>query len=153
MTAASEGFPLLHQDAGWLAAVVNYSLAAIRLEAVEPAEQLAALLAPYHDQVPYQGVIGQEPVALCLGGLASVLGRYDEAERYFAEATELNTRGGLRYAEAHTQLLWGCMLSARALPGDSDRARPRLEKARATGASKGYASIELRAVAALSTLS
>jgi hypothetical protein len=44
----------------------------------------------------------REPVAFCLGGLASVLSRYDDAERNFEEATELNVRGGMKYAEAHT---------------------------------------------------
>jgi hypothetical protein len=150
--AASEGFPLLHPDVAWLSAVVAYSLIAIRLKAVEAAGQLMVLLEPYHDQVPYQGVIGQEPVALCLGGLASILGRYQQAEGYLAAASALNTQGGMKYAEAHTKLLWGQMLAAQAIPADSGRARWMLEQARAAAAGQGYAMIEREAATALSTL-
>jgi hypothetical protein len=101
----------------------NYCYSAIELEAVERAGQLFSLLAPYHDQVPYQGLVAQEPVAACLGGLASVLGRYDVAERYLKEGTELNVCGGMKYAEARTQLLWGRMLAVRARHGDDERAK------------------------------
>lgn len=143
----------MHLDIAWLAAVVNYSLVAIELEAVDPAQQLADLLAPYHDQVAYQGVIGQEPVAVCLGGLASVLHHYDAAETYFAEATELCARGSMKYAEAHAQLLWGRMLAVRGRATDSARARTILQHAHATATSNGYAMIEQKTAAALSTLS
>jgi len=150
--AASRGFPLLHVDITWMAAVVNYSLVAIHLQAVKPAEQLAALLSPYSDQVAYQGVIGQEPVALCLGGLASVLGSSEDADGYFAKSTELSRRGRMHYAEAHTLLLWGVMLAARGHPGDSASAREKLEQARAAAATKGYAKIEQRSTAALANI-
>ena len=88
------------------------------------------MLAPFEDQVPHNGLIPQEPVATHLGGLATVLGRYEEAEPYFEKAAELNARGGMRYAEAQTNLLWGRMLRMRNGPGDTDRAREVLEQAR-----------------------
>jgi Flp pilus assembly protein TadD len=92
----------------------------------------------------------REPVAFCLGGLASVLSRYDDAERNFEEATELNVRGGMKYAEAHTQLLWGRMLVARRLQGDLERAHRLLEHAYASARTNGYSMIEQKAAAALS---
>ena len=107
------GFHRVPMDIAWMAAMVNYSLVAIQLKAKEPAEQLAGLLSPYHEQVAFQGVIGQTPVALCLGGLATLLGRDEDAERYFAEASDLNVRCNMRYAAAHTDFLWGIMLSTR----------------------------------------
>jgi tetratricopeptide (TPR) repeat protein len=150
--AAAKGFPLVHLDIAWLAAVVNYSLVAIYLDAIEVADGLIDLLAPYHALVAYQGVLGQEPVALCLGGLSSLLGRYEDAERYFAEAIELITRGEMKFAEAETLLLWGRMLVVRGQSGDSERAREMLIDAHEAGARRGYASIERRAALALSNL-
>ncbi len=151
-TAASDRFESLPLDAAWMDAVTNYSRAAIDLQAREPAEELLRALAPYHDQVPFTGLIPQPPVATHLGGLASVLGRYDEAEAYFAEATDLNTRGEMKFAESYTQLLWGRMLAARNGLGDVSGARQLLEQARSTAATKGYAMVERSATEALSTL-
>jgi hypothetical protein len=89
---------------------------------------------------------------MCLGGLAALLGRYVDAEEYFAEAAELNTRGGMRFAEAHTNLLWGRMLRTRGGPDDADRARGLLTQARDSAASHGYGSVERLAEAELSKL-
>ena len=122
--AASRGFATLPLDIAWMAAIVNYSLVAIYLHAVKGAEQLAPLLSPYSEQIAYQGVLGQEPVALCLGGLTSVLGRYDDAEQYFARSAELSRRGSMSYAEAHTQFLWGLMLRG-TRPAGRFHSRPR----------------------------
>ena len=147
--AASMGFHRVPMDIAWMAAMVNYSLVAIQLKAKEPAEQLAGLLSPYHEQVAFQGVIGQTPVALCLGGLATLLGRDEDAERYFAEASDLNVRCNMRYAAAHTDFLWGIMLSTRGRPGDMSRARSLLNQAHAVATDGGYGIIESRAASAL----
>lgn len=60
-----------------------------------------------------QRPLRQPPVAALLGGLATVIGRFEEAESYFGEAAELNTRGEMQFAEAYTNLLWGRMLRTR----------------------------------------
>lgn len=151
-SAASEGFESLPVDVAWLDAVLSFSRAAIELQARQPAEQLLALLAPFHAQIPCQGLISYAPVATHLGGLASVLGRNDDAETYFAEATALNTRGKMKFAEAYTQLLWGRMMAAQKGPDDPEKARQLLEQARTTASGNGYAMIEGRAAEALSRL-
>ena len=92
------------------------------------------------------------PVAMYLGGLATVAGRYEEAQSYFEQAAELNTRGEMKFAAAYTHMLWGQMLRARNRPGDADRARELLEQARESGAARGYAMVERRASAELSKL-
>ena len=92
-------------------------------------------------------------MATYLGGLATVAGRYEEAESYFEQAAELNTRGEMRFAEAETNMLWGRMLGARNGPGDTDRARILLEQARESAVARGYAMVEWRASAELSKLS
>jgi tetratricopeptide (TPR) repeat protein len=146
--AAAEGFAL-PMDTAWVDGIFHYSRVVIELGLPAPAEQLLGLLAPYHDQVAGTGFTYLGPVATCLGGLATVLSRYDEAERFFEEATELNARGHMRYAEDETQLLSGRMLLARTGPGDAERARELLEQARADAEARGYALLEQRARAAL----
>jgi tetratricopeptide (TPR) repeat protein len=114
---------------------------------------LIEVLVPFRDQVPHNGLIPQPPVATYLGGLATVAGRYEDAESYFEQATELNARGAMRFAGAETNRLWGRMLRARNGPGDTDRARILLEQARESAADRGYAMVERRASAELSKLS
>ena len=125
---------------------------AVELRASGPARKLYDLLAPYHEQVPFIGTLGFFPAALALGGLASVLGRYDAAEAHFTEATELTTRGAMKFFAARTQLDWGRMLAARGGPGAFDRGRAMLTDARRTAVTHGYAGIERLAVAELSNL-
>ena len=124
----------------------------IELQLCVHGERLIELLVPFRDQVPHNGLIPQPPVATYLGGLATVAGRYVEAESYFEQAAELNARGAMRFAEAETNMLWGRMLRARNGPGDADRARELLEQARESAAARGYAMVERRASVELSKL-
>ena len=57
------------------------------------------------------------PVSHYLGGLATVLGRYDEADAYFAQAAAFNDRAGAKFFAARTNLSWGKMLAERNAPG------------------------------------
>jgi len=149
--AAAESFSL-PEDGAWLEGIINYATVVIELHLPAQAEQLTILLAPFHNQVPHNTLIAHSPVATFLGGLASVLGRFDEGEAYFREAAALNRRGQMKFAEAHTNILWGRMLRTRKEPGDADRARSLLEHARDSGATRGYGSVERQATAELSTL-
>ena len=151
--AATEDFASLPMDIAWFDGICNYADVAIELRAKGAAETLCRLLEPYSDQVPFEGLVPQPPVAYYLGALASVLGRYDESEAYFTKATELNTRGRMKFCEACTQLAWGRMMARRGGGEGTDRARELLAQARETGASLGYALVERRAAAELSKLS
>jgi tetratricopeptide (TPR) repeat protein len=142
--AAARGFSV-PEDAVWFDSVMNYAFAAVELRLVGPAGQLFELLAPFHDQVPCEGVVAFEPVASILGGLATVIGRFEQADSYFDEAAGLNRRGEMRYAQALTSLLWGRMLQERLGPGDGERAQEHFEQARGAAARGGYALIERRA--------
>jgi hypothetical protein len=147
--AAASSF-CLPEDTAWSAGIVRYARVAIELEMPGHAGRLLELLAPFHDQLPHNRLTPSEPVAMYLGGLTALLGRYDDAEGYFAEAAHLNTRGGMHFAEAN--LLWGRMLRTRGGPGDVDRARALLILARNRAATQGYASVERRPIAELSQL-
>jgi tetratricopeptide (TPR) repeat protein len=149
--AAAESFSL-PEDVAWLEGMINYSTVVIELHLPAPAEQLTELLAPFHDQIPHNTLIPHSPVATFLGGLASVLGRFEEGEAYFEEAAELSRRGQMKFAEAHTNMLWGRMLRTRNQPGDADRARSLLVRARDSGATRGYGMVERRATVELTTL-
>ena len=120
--AEMDGFAL-PMDAAWLDGIVMYARPVIELHMSSAAKHLLELLAPYHQQVPNDSLMCHEPVAMFLGGIATVLGRHEEAEMYFAEAAELNAHGQMTFAEAHTNLLWGRMLRIRSGAGDNDRAR------------------------------
>ncbi len=150
--AATDGFASLPLDFVWIMGVTFHALVAVELRAKGPAQKLYDLLAPYHEQIPFIGTLGFFPVALSLGGLASVLGRYDEAEGHFAEAAELAARGRMKFFAARTQLERGRMLTARGGAGDLDRARTYLERARSAAASHGYLVVERRATAELSRI-
>ncbi len=151
-SAAADGFASLPVDFLWMMGATCHALVAVELRATGPARKLYDLLTPYRGQVPFIGTLGFFPVALALGGLASVLGRYEEAEAAFAEATELNTRGHMTYFAAYTELWWGQMLVARGAPGDLDRARSLLEASRRNAAAHGYAGVERRAAQEISDL-
>jgi len=151
-SAAADGFASLPVDFLWMMGTTFHALVAVELGAAGPARKLYDLLAPYPGQIPFIGTLGFFPVALALGGLASVLGRYEEAEASFARASEINTRGHMKYCAAYTDLWWGQMLAARGASGDHDRARSLLARARDHAATHGYAGVERRVAAALSGL-
>src|SRR5262249_4416635 len=65
-----------------------------------------------------QGSYGQ----FC-GMLAACLGRWDDAERHFTDALEMNERLGARPSIVRTRRAWASMLLDRNAPGDA--ARPR----------------------------
>ncbi len=146
--AATDGFAL-PMDTAWLDGVLMYARPTIELEIGRAANLLLQLLARYHQQVPHQGLLCHEPVAMFLGGLAGVLGRYDESEAYFEQAHELSRRGGMRFAEVHIDLLWGRMLFRRGERRDHERARGLLERARVGAISSGYSMLDRRAAVEL----
>jgi len=150
LEAAVADITSLPYDVVWIFAVASYADVATELHAEAPARLLLDLLAPFDDQVLFIGATAGSPVAYYCGSLESVLGRYDEAEKHFAKAAELNARGQLEFSAAVTHLQWGRMLSARGGPGDLERARNLLAQAHDTAVSRGYAGIARRATAALS---
>jgi tetratricopeptide (TPR) repeat protein len=139
-------------DFGWLVTMVNYAEVAIACRHPKCAGVLFDRLAPWADQAPFGGLTVDSPVSHFLGGLATVLGRYDDADTYFAHAAALNDRANAKFFAARTNLSWGAMLAERHAPGDAERARDLLTKAHAAAAAHGYANVERRAAEALEHL-
>ncbi len=148
---ADSGFEL-HLDQFWLTGMVDLADAAIECGDPGSADPLFVLLEPWADQLPATGGSALCPVSHYLGGLATVLGRFDEADAYFVRASELNRRMGARFFAARTDLLWARMLIERGAPGDRSRAEALLTSARDVAGAGSYGVILRRAEAALAVV-
>jgi class 3 adenylate cyclase len=134
----------------WSLAMSEYADVAIECEDVQAAEVLLAQLAPFTGQTVGPGGSGNRGlIDTFLGGLATVLGRYDEAESYFATAAEFNDRVGAKYFAAVTNLRRGRMRIQRGGSGDVEEARELLMKAQSSATEHGYGGVQRRASAAL----
>ena len=93
--------------------------------------ELHALLAPYeglYTVAPVEATFGS--VARALGVVASVLERFDAAERHFAFAIETERKMKARPWRAHAQHNLAAMLLRRGAVGDDERALALLDEAR-----------------------
>ena len=90
---AASGFDL-RMDHVWLSGMVDYADAAVVCGDPTYATPLFERLAPWHAQLPATGATALPPVSHYLGGLAGVLGRYDEADAYFSQAAAVSERLG-----------------------------------------------------------
>ena len=136
----------------WLTGMACYAEAAISVDDAEFAEPLLDRLAPWSGQLVGTPISNSGPVSTYLGGLASVLGRYDEADAYFVQSATLSDRIGAKFFAARTDLWWGNMLAKSQGPGAREQARERLTRAHALATANGYGSVERRAEAALRAL-
>jgi class 3 adenylate cyclase/tetratricopeptide (TPR) repeat protein len=149
ISSAAFDLPL---DQLWLTGMVCYAEAAISVGDPKYAQPLLEELTPWAAQLAGYGTTNSGPVSAYLGGLATVLGRYDDAGTYFAQSKTTSDRIGAKFFAARTDLWWGKMLAGRQGPGDEERARELLTKAHSVAATNGYGNIERRAAAALSNL-
>ena len=136
-------------DLYWLLAVTNWAAVAAHLGATAHAERLAALLRPYAGQAIPLIPAPRPVVAHHLGVLATMLGRYHEAETSFAAAAAIHERLGAPHWLARTRLERARMLLARRAAGDAERARDLLDQALATAQDLRLGNVERRAVALL----
>jgi class 3 adenylate cyclase/tetratricopeptide (TPR) repeat protein len=148
---AASGFGL-RMDHVWLSGMVDYADAAVACGDPTYATPLFERLAPWHAQLPATGASALPPVSHYLGGLAGVLGRYDEADAYFSHAAAVSERLGAKFFAARTDLWWGNVLARRDRLGDADAARARLTKAQRAARAQGYADVNRRATEALESL-
>ena len=137
---------------GWLLQIVSWADAAGAVGNAQYAGPLFDLLAPFADQWARTGVTFAGPVCFHLGGLATVLGRYDEADAYFDRSAESCARARAKFYAARTDLTWGKLLAVRNAPGDADKARELLTNAHTAAGANGYANVERRAAEALKQL-
>jgi DNA-binding SARP family transcriptional activator len=126
-----------HVDSEWLFSVTLLAEAGAMLGDGEHAARLYDVLLPYRSLnavAPIEVAIGSASRAL--GMLATVLGRFAEADSHY-EALRMNTSIGARPWVAHTEHDYARMLVSRGEPGDRERAleltRRSLERYRSLG--------------------
>jgi tetratricopeptide (TPR) repeat protein len=139
-------------NAVWLTAMTLSADAAASLEHRAAAPILAELLAPWRDQLAFNGNTCEGSVARPLGVALATAARLDEADEAFAQAVAVHERIDAPIELARTQVDWARMLSTRAQPGDADRARTLLDPALSTARNLGLATIKRQAQTLLSKL-
>ena len=111
------------------------------------ARELYDLLAPHggRNVLVGRGASCNGSASRLLGMLAGVLGEWDEAERRFSEAREMDVRMGAQPFVARTELAWAEMLLARGEAGDGAAARERLAEAIVIADALGMVTVAERA--------
>ena len=149
---AANGFEPPPEPTGWLFIMIHYTDVAIACDDHHAAAALYERLIPYADQIPTKGSFPYPPIDHYLGKLATLLGRYEQANQHFTGAAEFTDRAGATYLAAEIDLAWGHLFLQRSQAGDDQRARARLDSARSAATARGYADLERRATEALQRL-
>ena len=134
---AASGFRDIPWDIVWPTTVCLYAEVASRLRAQPAAETLAAMLAPYTDQVVFNAISVHGSIARFAGGLADVMDDLPAAERHFAHAAATHERLGAHGLLARTRCDWGRALQRSGRRADLGRAEALLAQARATAGELG----------------
>ncbi len=107
-----------------------------RLGLADRAGELYELLEPFAGRLAGGGIaIGS--IDWALGRLATTMGHYEQAERNFAAAAEIEERFGAPLLLARTRAGWAGALIARGHPEDLERAQRMLEQAEETATRLG----------------
>ncbi len=95
-------FSEISVDNMWMTSVIGYAVLAVELGDAETAAYLLPLIEPFSDEVAFNGVTSQGPVAAYVGKLASLLGEHDVAEERLRLALDIATSFGWMYHRATT---------------------------------------------------
>jgi DNA-binding CsgD family transcriptional regulator len=141
---AQYDFTDLPRDALWMACITYLADVCTVLGDTARATTLYQLLLPYARRTV---VIGNATAcygaaARYLGRLAATMARWDEAEKHFEDALDMNARMGARPWLAHTQHAYASMLLVRNRPGDQEKAAALLDEALATARALGMRTLE-----------
>jgi DNA-binding SARP family transcriptional activator/tetratricopeptide (TPR) repeat protein len=102
--AMATGLDAISQDSLGSTTLIAHAVLAIELDDVPAAEWLLPAIAPMAGEVSFNGVTSQGPVSAYVGKLASLLGRYDDAERHLLDALATTEAFGWTYHRATTLL-------------------------------------------------
>ena len=120
---AQNDFAGVPVDEEWLASMCILADLAASLGDAQRARVLYELLSPFRERVGTSyPEISVGAVSRYLGLLAAVESRWDDAERHFEDAMEVNRRIGARPWLAHTQEDYARMLLMRGGAGDAENA-------------------------------
>jgi DNA-binding CsgD family transcriptional regulator/tetratricopeptide (TPR) repeat protein len=138
-------------DHRWLETMATSAAVSARL-GHGAAHYLLDLLAPYADHIAGTAIAWAGSVSHYLGLLTTSLGRFDEADGYFAAAAFTHERIGAAGWLARTRLEWARMLLIRRGANAAQRAQQLLGQASATARALGLSNVERR-VASVGRLS
>ncbi len=141
-TVAANGFKTIPEDLAWALAMNVLCDSSQLLSHREVAAALYDVVSRYPDQNATSGTgASGGAMARSLGQLATTLERWDDAERHFDYALDLNGTMGHRPALAQTRMNHGQMLLRRDGPGDREKARSLLTQALEAGGEMGMARV------------
>jgi tetratricopeptide (TPR) repeat protein len=101
----ADGFVRFPDDVHWFSSMIMLSEVCVHLALVDGAEYLYACLSPWPGLFSTSGGVSTSgPVALHLGALAALLGRFDDAHGHFTESLDVSERMQSPYWIARTQI-------------------------------------------------
>lgn len=135
----------LPMDVTWLTGMVAYALAAVETGHRGLAARLLDALSTFEGQWHYSDLAASGPLDRTLGGLATIVGRLDDAERYLESAAEAIIDVDSALLSSWNDLYLGRLLLARGADDDRDTARATLDRARKLASAQGFLGIATRA--------
>jgi tetratricopeptide (TPR) repeat protein len=129
---AADDFAMVPRNPYWVVTVAALARHAPGAGLLDVADRALTLMLPFSHTVPITGVSYEQPVGMSLGVAAAALGRWDDAERLFAQALDVATRLDAPTFVAITQAEWALALLRQATPAAAARARPLATSALAT---------------------
>jgi class 3 adenylate cyclase/tetratricopeptide (TPR) repeat protein len=146
------GFPM-PENTGWITGMAYWAETAVLVHEPDAAPVLRERLLAYHDQLVTALITFSPAVCHYLGLLDHLVGRYDDADAWFAEALELHQRVRSPVLIAYTQAAWAALLADRNQGNDHTRARAMAQAALDAAIAGGYGYVEADARAVLDRLS
>ncbi|MGH7818667.1 MAG: tetratricopeptide repeat protein, partial [Candidatus Binatia bacterium] len=147
---AANDFSDIPREWVWLYTMSRLAEIAFLFDGERPRNALYDYLLPYADRCVMAGALFcTGSVSRPLGVLASLMGRFEDAEKHFEAALEMNTRIRSRVWVAHTEHDYARMLVARGAAGDREKAAGLLESALATTRETGMKVLEQTILATL----
>jgi class 3 adenylate cyclase/tetratricopeptide (TPR) repeat protein len=121
---AVDGFAPVRGDPNRLVGFTMLAQVAARLDGQPHGDELYDLLLPYaeHNVVVGAGWACEGSASEPLGELAAALGRFEDAERHFETALQMNIALEAPALVAETRMRYAAMLASRDGPGDRERA-------------------------------
>jgi class 3 adenylate cyclase len=140
------------EDSSWSTAHAEWARAAVLVGDVTTAQQVHDRLRAHHDQIVTTNLTVACALAHWLGILDHLLGRHDDAERWFEEAMAIHQGMESPLLVAYTDAAWAALLADRDRGDDRQRARAMAERALAVATDGGFGYIRADAQGVLARL-